>query len=106
MDKESALRLRLDGHTYQYIAGQAGVTRQRIQQLLSTPPFIRDLLIKQTGGKCQKCGILVGKSGHAHHKGSLTNNNYDDIASLQLLCISCHRRSHQAIELGLDENTI
>ncbi len=88
------LKLKLNGYTYQYIAGQAGVTRQRIQQLLSPPRDIRDFVVKKYKGFCISCGIFVGKSGHIHHNGE-EFDTYNDILNLQLLCLSCHRNKHK-----------
>ena len=88
------LRMRLDGLSYQAIATQAGISRQRVQQLLSPQKAVRDFVIKQADGKCQICGIKVNHSGHVHHKACDIDENYNDIEQLQLLCLSCHRKSH------------
>jgi len=88
------LQLRLAGLTYQQIANEAGISRQRIQVLLSPPPAIREYVVKKYAGKCAKCGILVGKSGHVHHKNH-EDNHYNDIENLELLCPSCHREKHK-----------
>lgn len=86
--------MRLNGRTYEYIAGKAGVSRQRIQQLLSPPSSIRKYIIKKYNGCCDDCGIFVGKSGHVHHKPANGEEDYNDIENLQLLCLSCHRIEH------------
>lgn len=91
------LRLKLEGHTYQYIATEAGVSRQRIQQLLSPPVAIRNQVIKKHHGKCANCGLLVGIKGDIHHKGA-EEETYDDLMSLELLCKSCHRIEHNVTE--------
>ena len=88
------LRLRLDGQTYAYIAKKAGVSRQRIQQVLSPPIPIRDFVVTKYDGRCFGCGLYIGKSGHVHHVNTDGGENYQDIDNLQLLCISCHRKQH------------
>jgi len=93
MNKKEMLDLRLQGQTYEAIATQAGISRQRVQQLLSPPRAVRDYVVKKHDGRCKECGLIVGKSGHVHHVGS-NGENYNDIDNLQLLCISCHRRKH------------
>lgn len=87
------LKLRLEGRTYQHIASKAGVSRQRIQQILSPPAPIRNYVVEKYEGYCFKCGIYVGYGGHVHHDGG-NGEDYDDAENLLLLCISCHRRVH------------
>jgi Zn finger protein HypA/HybF involved in hydrogenase expression len=93
MNKEEILKLRLEGLTYGTIADKAGVSRQRVQQILSPPSEIRKFVVAKYRGKCSNCGILVGQSGHIHHKDS-TADEYNDINHLELLCIGCHRKVH------------
>ena len=95
MDKKKLLQLRLEGMTYQAIATEVGVSRQRIQQLLSPPTSIREFVVNKFSGRCNRCGIIVGLSGHVHHKGDLNEENYSDINSLELLCLGCHRKTHR-----------
>lgn len=85
--------MRLDGMTYEAIAKAKGITRQRVQQLISPPPQIRKYIVEKADGLCEDCGILVGNSGHIHHEGN-NGENYNDIENLKLLCISCHRAYH------------
>jgi len=95
VSKHAMLIMRLDGYTYQEIANKAGVSRQRVQQLLSPPQVIRNIAYKRASGRCQSCGVLVGKSGHVHHMGSNGGEeDYNDVDNLQLLCLSCHRKIH------------
>jgi hypothetical protein len=94
MTKQEMLLMRLEGKTYQEIALKANISRQRVQQLLSPPKQIRDIVIKKSEGLCSSCGIFVGKSGHVHHKGAELEENYQDIENLELLCCSCHRKAH------------
>jgi len=87
------LLLRLNGFTYNDIAHKAGVSRQRVQQILSPPKNIKDLVVNRANGKCEGCGIRVGHSGHIHHINN-EDEDYNDTDNLQLLCISCHRKAH------------
>jgi hypothetical protein len=95
LGKEEMLEMRLDGMTYQEISNEAGISRQRVQQLLSPPPKIKSLIYKKFDGRCNRCGIIVGQSGHIHHNGEMIET-YNDIDNLELLCISCHRKAHGA----------
>jgi len=93
MERSEMIALRLDGRTYEAIGKMAGVTRQRIQHILSPPVSIRNYVVKKYKERCNRCGIWVGNSGHIHHQGDI-EDNYDDIPNLELLCISCHRIEH------------
>ena len=94
IDKREMLKLRLEGRTYQYIANKSGITRQRIQQILSPPPSIRKYIVEKYASLCADCGIYVGSSGHVHHNGINGEDDFEDKENLRLLCISCHRRKH------------
>lgn len=87
------LRLRLDGRTYFEIAKQAGVSRQRIQQILSPPPEIRNYITRKFSNHCAQCGVLIKRKGDIHHI-KLSDEDYEDIENLELLCVSCHQRKH------------
>ncbi len=92
----AALALRLEGQTFKAIATAVGLSRQRVQQILSPPVAIRVQVVEAARGACQLCGIFVGGSGHVHHqlaKGVVVDD-YNDIKNLRLLCISCHRLEH------------
>ena len=93
LSQKEMLLMRLEGEPYQSIADKAGISRQRIQQILSPPPAIRRSVVAKAKGKCEHCGIKVGSSGHVHHIGN-EGENYQDIENLQLLCPSCHRKVH------------
>ncbi len=88
------IELRVDGFTYADIAKRAGVSRQRVQQLIAPPPGIRAIIIAKYNNRCFKCGVYVGASGHVHHEGSTNGDDYNDIENLLLLCPSCHRKAH------------
>jgi len=87
------LELRLQGTTYGQIGKMAGVSRQNIQHLLSPPSSIRKFVIEKYEGKCNRCGLIVGISGHVHHSGDEVDT-YNDITNLELLCMACHRAAH------------
>ncbi len=94
--QEAILKARFAGLTYEQIGKMFGVSRQRIQQVISPPPYIRNIVVEQAYGKCQECGIVVNGSGHVHH-GSCMGEDYNDIENLRLLCISCHRIEHAGV---------
>lgn len=91
--RKDALKMRLSGMSYNAIGESLGISRQRIQQLLSPPKHIRDIVLNRAGGRCQNCGLIIGRSGHIHHQGS-KEEDYNDVGNLQLLCITCHRKAH------------
>lgn len=93
MDKHDMVKRRIEGYTYEAIAKEAGVSRQRIQQLLAPPKEIRDYIITKYRGLCFDCGLIVNKSGHVHHENS-DAEDFNDIDNLVLLCKSCHRKRH------------
>lgn len=97
--RKQILALRLEGYTYAEIARQVGCSRQRIQQMVSPPTAIRQIVQDRAQAKCESCGIFLGTSGHVHHKGTsnLTPDTYNDLPNLQYLCKSCHRGSHHGL---------
>ena len=99
------LKLRLDGMTYQRIADKAGISRQRVQQLLSPPTAVKRIVVARANSRCQECDIFVGQSGHCHHTGG-KEENYNDIDNLQLLCVSCHRKAHSLMPDNVKEERI
>lgn len=92
-----ALALRLEGLTFAEIGAKLDLSRQRIQQMLSPPKAVRDFVVERAMGKCQRCGVLVGKAGHVHHRKSseVDAGAYNDQGNLRLLCPSCHRSEHK-----------
>jgi hypothetical protein len=100
------LELKFEGYTYQQIAKKAGLSRQRIQQLLSPPQPIRNFVVTKYKGHCADCGSFVGNSGHIHHNNPYGEDRYDDLENLTLLCISCHGKSHKKphIEIQVIDN--
>jgi uncharacterized protein (DUF433 family) len=79
-DYEKRIRtMKQAGMSYSEIADNFGVTPQAIQGYLRIKVPVR--------GNCQKCDRFFEKL-HAHHL------NYQDNSQYQLLCMSCHIRSH------------
>lgn len=106
MNKRDMLALRLEGETYEAIGLKAHISRQRVQQLLSPPKSVREKIIKRYVGRCAVCRIRTGRSGHVHHIGSKDGDEYNDLANLELLCLSCHRIKHMGKGLGKVEKEI
>jgi len=92
MTKQELLQERISGKTYSQIAKDAGISRQRIQQILSPPKEIQRIVRQRQQGLCVRCGKELRMSGHIHHKE--LKEDYNDISNLELLCISCHRLEH------------
>ena len=93
-----ALALRLDGQSCITIARTLGLSRQRVQQMLTPPAAIRDHVIRAAKGRCAGCGIICGRHGQTHDTrttGTMACDEYDDLAVLEWRCASCHRGVHQ-----------
>ena len=97
MADTNPLELRLAGMAYAEIGRHMKVSRQRAQQLLAPPPALRRFIVERAKGRCEKCGVLVGMSGHVHHRASIGMDcdTYHDVENLALLCLSCHRQTHR-----------
>jgi hypothetical protein len=87
--------LRFQGASYQDIGDAAGLSRQRIQQILQPPAAIRQHVLRQAGERCQRCSV-ASPSLHIHHRGSvgMTPDLYEDVANLEALCLVCHLHAH------------
>mgnify|MGYP001581133046 CR=1 FL=1 len=94
MGRSELLQLRLDGMTYAAIAVKAGISRQRVQQLLRPPTPIYNMVKRQSESRCAQCGILV-RDGHVHHITSTNGDTYDDLSNLLYVCPTCHRSFHE-----------
>ena len=90
------LRLRLSGLTYGKIATLVGVSRQRVQEVLSPPKHVRLLVQQKAGARCQNCGIPLNTHGHVHHREcfGFKPDQYQDLSNLAYLCMPCHRKAH------------
>ncbi len=87
------LNMKLEGRSYADISKIMGISRQRVQQILSPPHDIYEIVAINAKGKCQTCGLWLGKSGHIHHTEG-ADNDYSNPQHLQYLCVSCHRKTH------------
>jgi hypothetical protein len=89
------MELKIQGWSYGRIAKQSGVSRQRVQQILSPPKSIRAIVSKRANYACERCSAPLLKSGHVHHSGGADDSeHYEDIENLQYLCQSCHWHAH------------
>ncbi len=86
----------LDGMTYQAIGNKCGVSRQRVEQILSPPEHIMTRVRKRAQRRCESCGVLIQRGAHLHHNNSdkIEPARYNDIDNILYLCCSCHRRKH------------
>src|SRR3990167_1920923 len=100
-NREQAFALRLEGLTYTEIGHRLNISRQRVQQLTSPPTYILRKVFEKADGKCEDCGI-VARDLHVHHiqSNGVAIDLYNDLANLQLLCVSCHRRAHPIYPSG------
>ena len=83
--EQEARRLKASGMTYQQVADEIGVSRQRIQQAMKIHGVPRE-------GICEKCKMFSPVL-HCHHLNYLTDD-------FEILCPTCHRKTH-----GLDLKT-
>lgn len=99
---DEIIELRLSGLSFAEIARRVGVSRQRVQQILAPPKHVRALVVERAQGKCQSCGVEVGKSGQVHHGAPEHRDGdwYNQPERLQLLCQPCHRSIHRAREMA------
>jgi hypothetical protein len=104
MNKSEMMDMKLDGMTYADIAVKAGLSRQRIQQILAPPNKIRNIIIEKFNNRCNRCGIYVGKSGHVHHANMERPECYKGIENLELLCPACHRIAHKGTHKHISKN--
>lgn len=89
-------RMLLDGLTYMEIARRFGVSRQRVQQIVSPPKYIVQVVSRRAKGRCENCGIIIRTGGQLHHVNNDDANldNVDDVGNIEYLCLSCHRMRH------------
>jgi DNA-directed RNA polymerase subunit RPC12/RpoP len=93
--KAQAIQYKLQGLTYQEIGDLLSISRQRAQQLVRPPRAIYDLVRKKANYKCQECQVEI-KAGHVHHED---RDDYNDIANLVYLCVSCHKNRHVWLDI-------
>lgn len=88
--------LRLQGQSYDQIGKLAGVSRQRVEQVLSPPPAIREAVLERAGRACEGCGLTLPKGLQIHHRAAegLAPDTYEQPENLVALCVSCHMKAH------------
>ena len=88
-----ALGMWLKGMTFTDIGKEMGVSRQWVQEMLCPPPALRKATYELAGGKCQGCGVHLGRNSHYH---SVPTGPIDDFTKpLVLLCVKCHSLEHK-----------
>ena len=91
--RKGALAFWLSGMTFTAIGQRMGVSRQWVQEMLCPPPALRQVTYDLAGGKCQECGMHLGRNGHYH--STPTGPIADFTKPLVLLCCTCHRTEHK-----------
>jgi hypothetical protein len=88
-----AIALRLSGMAYWEIGKEMEISHQHAQQLCRPADPIRKQLKDRVNGSCERCKIEA-PHGHCHHRISkgITEQQYNDPANLEFLCISCHMK--------------
>src|SRR3990167_1944989 len=84
------------GMTYKEISQRVGISRQRVEQLLSPPKHIMAKVKERARETCEDCGIILTHGAHLHHVNSDTIDpvQYNGIENISYLCPGCHRRRH------------
>ena len=90
--RKRALGLWLSGKNFTQIAAEMGVSRQWVHEMLCPGPLQRRVVDTLADGKCQACGVYVGRHGHYHSEPTGEIDNFTD--PLTLLCLACHRPKH------------
>jgi len=91
--RKRALSMRLKGMTFAAIAKEMGVSKQWVQEMLVPPAALRKATYDNARGRCQECGIHLGRNGHYH---SEPTGPIDDFTKpLVLLCLYHHRLAHK-----------
>lgn len=99
--RDEAIRMKVAGCTYAQIAGELGLTRQRIQQIVRPPSHVCLTVKRRANGCCEKCSTPT-TVGHIHHKAP--SESYNAPSNLAYLCLSCHRQEHPKVRQP-SENT-
>jgi YHS domain-containing protein len=87
----------LKGWTYQEIAEELGITRQRVQQLNKPDRATIKQLKERANGRCEYCGMKL-VNGHAHHiSENVIFEDYQKLSNLKYLCTSCHSKSETKV---------
>jgi hypothetical protein len=96
IDKETAFRLALvECLGFSEIAEKYGVSRQRIQQIVSAPAPIRAYVYENDHRICRGCGAnLILRDMQVHEMGSTIVDDYKNIPMLTCMCRDCHVTEH------------
>lgn len=72
-----------------------GETAKTYNDYLQTKHWksLREKVIQQYGGECQRCHDIVGESGNVHHK-TYKRIGHERISDLTLYCSKCHGVTH------------
>jgi len=94
-DPVAILALRLQGLTYAAIGERVGLSAQRVGQLLSPPAPTHRGIWRRAHGRCQDCGIILGRTNGQAHMPGLDREDFSRPSQLRLLCPGCHRKAHE-----------
>ena len=74
-----------------------GVSRQRIEQIVSPPQHIYEAVKERANSQCEDCGIIIKIGAHLHHNNGddITGDSFNDLSNIAYLCPGCHRRRHR-----------
>ena len=61
---------------------------------------IRNEIIEERGGKCNRCSYAVVEILHLHHIIERSNGGTDDPSNLEVLCPNCHTLHHYVKKLN------
>ena len=91
--RKRALGMWLKGMTFTAIAKEMDVSRQWVHEMLVPSKDFRQAVYDKARGKCQSCGMHLGRNGHYH---SEPTGPIDDFTMpLVLLCCVCHSKAHK-----------
>lgn len=87
--RQQAIELKVAGYTYAEIGAIMGVSRQRVEQIISPTKEVLLKVRRRTNGLCALCGNELTT---IHHKSSVqTAADFDSPENMVLLCKSCHK---------------
>ena len=100
---QKMIELKTKGKSYQDIGALAGVSRQRVHQLISgykcpanrnrEMQLLYEAILRRDNYRCQKCGAAVDLV--VHHRDGDDRNNRD--SNLACLCNPCHLSLHRPL---------
>ena len=88
--RTQAIRLKLQGLTYEQIGNKLGISLGQAQVLIRPSAPTRKLVKQRAEGKCENCGTTL-PNGQYHHKSSKTTvAAFNQAENLEYLCPTCH----------------